>query len=112
MNIEDYEPSRPVEDRRGETYYGRQRRWPMQLMERPARSLLDLQYPSWYGDMNVRGGLSRDLGYNMIGQDPRMDWRNRLPLPAMPTQNYPTRVQPSYYEPQTVGWQQPWTMGR
>src|SRR5262245_1244770 len=111
MNLEDYEPSQPVDDRRGETYYGRQRRWPMQFWERSAPSLLDLQYPYWYGDTRLRSGLSRDPGYNMISQDPRMAWRNRLPLPDVPLQRYPSN--PTIpYEPAVVGWDQPWTMGR
>jgi hypothetical protein len=108
MNIEDYQPSEPVEDRRGETYYGRQRRWPLHLVDRrQPRSLLDLLYSG----NDVRSGLARDAGYNMIGQDPRMGWRNRLPLPDVQMQNYPANVQIPY-EPAVVGLDQPWTTRR
>jgi hypothetical protein len=112
MNLADYSPSVPVEDRRPQQGW-RPRQLPPQgpplmLQDRgEPRSLLDL----WYGGNDVRSGLSRDVGYNMIGQDPRMGWRNRLPLPNVQMQNYPANVALPY-EPANIGWDRPWTTGR
>jgi hypothetical protein len=108
MNLpDDYEPSQPIDDRRGATYYGRN--WATEAYVPRDRgkptSLIDLMYAG----PEIRSGLSRDLGYNMVGQDPQMEWRNRLPLPGVPLQNYPASVPTSYYEPPKVGWDQPWT---
>jgi hypothetical protein len=113
MNLEDYAPSQPIDDRRSQQWWRPRQMppnsppfFPRERDPSQSVSLLDMVDAS-----GIRGGLSRDLGYNMVGQDPRMQWRNRLPLPDVPLQNYPSN--PAIpYEPATVGWDRPWTMGR
>lgn len=123
MNLpDDYAPSVPVDDRRRARPYWRPQPasfapnylpfQPRELGEQrtPSGSLLDMLDAS-----GIRGGLSRELGYNNVGRGPQMMMRpdNRLPLPALEGPNYPAQPYVDVpYNPATIGWEQPWTLGR
>jgi hypothetical protein len=90
MNLQDYDPSLPVEDRRGETYYGRQRPRFYDPVYRNAispQSLLDMLRPGAPVAQNYAlpaAGMAEALGYNQMGRRPMPPMQSPDPLTNSP----------------------------
>ena len=81
MNLEDYEPSLPVEDRRAQYLRGSGR---FERRGQQARTLLDLMgmeppQPYQYQTGPAASGLADVAGYNMIGRRPLQPAPYRMP---------------------------------